>query len=164
VSHACCNIQRSSQRSVVAVVEICSRCQPWTEVSPTPPKVRRAALRRRRRLFAEPLCFASCLQMVSLRPVLACFAILYTVGGVIDHPPPPHSSWNWMSVTAALAALSVFGASGTSGVKSGTATRLWRHQTGRVFTRLWAHIGPCGLPDTHYCLFSYASQSRLSEK
>jgi hypothetical protein len=43
----------------------------------------------------------------NLRPVQACFAILHTVGGVIDHPPPPHSSWNWLSVTAALSALSV---------------------------------------------------------
>ena len=90
-------------------MDICIRCQPRTEVSPAPPTATRAALRRRRRLFAEPLCFASCLQMVSLRPVQACFAILHTVGGVIDHPPPPHSSWNWMSVTAALSALSVFG-------------------------------------------------------
>ena len=46
--------------------------------------------------LAEPLCFASCLRMVSLRPVQACFAILHTVGGVIDHPPPPHSSSNLM--------------------------------------------------------------------
>ena len=60
--------------------------------------------------------------MVSLRPVQACFAILYTVGGVIDHPPPPHSSWNWLSVTA-LSALSVLGAAGTSWVNSRTATR-----------------------------------------
>ena len=103
-------------------MDICIRCQPRTVVSPAPPTATRAALWRRRRLFAEPLCFASCLQMVSLRPVQACFAILHTVGGVIDHPPPPHSSWNWMSVTAALSALSVFGAAGTSWVKCGTAT------------------------------------------
>ena len=110
VSHACCDIQWSSQRSVVAVVEICSRCQPRTEVSPTPLTATPTALRRQRRLSAEPFCFASCLQMVCFRAVQPCFAIHYAVGGVIDHPPPPHSSWNWMSLTAALSALSVFGA------------------------------------------------------
>ena len=67
----------------------------------------RAALRRRRRLFAEPLCFEICFQMVSFRPVHTCFMISHAVGGVIDHPPPPHSSSNLMSVTAALSALSV---------------------------------------------------------
>ena len=65
-------------------------------MSPTPLAAARAALRRRRRLFEEPLCFASCLQMVSFRPVHACFMICYDVGGVIDHPPPPHSSSNLM--------------------------------------------------------------------
>ena len=48
-------------------MDICIRCQPRTEVSPTPPTAARAALRRRRRLFAEPLCFEICFQMVSFR-------------------------------------------------------------------------------------------------
>jgi hypothetical protein len=61
--------------------------------------------------------------MVSFRPVHKFFMIAYDVGGVIDHPPPPHSFSNLMSVTAALSALSVFGAAGTPWVNSRTATR-----------------------------------------
>ncbi len=55
--------------------------------------------------------------------VHTCFMISYAVGGVIDHPPPPHLSLNLKSVTAALSALSVFGAAGTSWVICRTATR-----------------------------------------
>ena len=49
--------------------------------------------------------------MVSFRPVHACFMICYDVGGVIDHPPPPHSSSNLM--------LGDGGTLGALGVRSG---------------------------------------------
>ena len=67
------------------------------------------------------VCFV---QMVSFRPVHACFMIVYDIGGVTHHPPPPRSSSSRMSVTAALSALSFVSERTSGGERQNSDSRV----------------------------------------